>query len=205
MKIVLLDAGHGGLIDGKYVTPGKRSPIWEDGTVYYEGVGNRLIREELINLLKIDGIPFFLVNDGNLDLSLKERVSVVNQIAKKYGAVNVLLISIHSNAFNTESAHGWSCYTSKGQTKSDEYAEMLYKKMMIQFPVSKFRINTIDNDLDEEENFYLLKNSICPAILSENFFMTNEKECKEILMSVEGRKKIAVAHFEMIKHFYKNS
>jgi len=45
--IYLLDAGHGGLIDGKYTTAGKRSPIWDDDSVYYEGVGNRDIRKKL--------------------------------------------------------------------------------------------------------------------------------------------------------------
>jgi N-acetylmuramoyl-L-alanine amidase len=40
---VILDAGHGGIIDGVYQTHGKRSPIWEDGSQYFEGVGNRQI------------------------------------------------------------------------------------------------------------------------------------------------------------------
>ncbi len=34
-----------------------------------------------------------------------------------------------------------------------------------------------------------------PAILTENFFMGNEEECKRILMTRDGRDKIAMAHF----------
>ena len=37
MKTIILDAGHGGMINGKYQTKGKRSPVWEDGSVLYEG------------------------------------------------------------------------------------------------------------------------------------------------------------------------
>ena len=45
--VVILDAGHGGLINGVYQTSGKRSPVWSDGTQYFEGVGNREIYEKL--------------------------------------------------------------------------------------------------------------------------------------------------------------
>jgi len=37
-----------------------------------------------------------------------------------------------------------------------------------------------------------------PAILSENFFMTNREECK-LLLSEEGRDRIAKIHFDMIQ------
>jgi N-acetylmuramoyl-L-alanine amidase len=36
-----------------------------------------------------------------------------------------------------------------------------------------------------------------PAILSENFFMTNQRDCN-LLMSESGRDRIAKIHIEMI-------
>ena len=61
-KIILLDAGHGGFNeDGLYVTPGKRSPIWADGSQYFEGVGNRLIRREIALMLEQKGIAYHYV------------------------------------------------------------------------------------------------------------------------------------------------
>lgn len=203
IKLVLLDAGHGGLVKGKYVTAGKRSPVWADGSQYYEGVGNRQIREELAKMLKEACIDYKYVNEFNDDESLTARVRKVNEEAKKHGASNVLLISIHSDAFDKPTAKGWSCYTTKGKTASDTYAEVLYSKMRAEFPNEVFRTDTTDGDQDKEEAFYIIKNTVCPAILSENFFMTNEDECKRILMTQEGRRKIAKAHFEMIKEFYK--
>lgn len=203
MKIVLLDAGHGGMIGGVYQTAGKRSPIWDDGSQYFEGVGNRQIREELAKMLRAEGIRYKYVNEGERDMSLRNRVNYINSQARKYGAGNTLLISIHSDAFSNPQAHGWSCFTTRGTTNSDKYAEMLYDKMREQFPNERFRTDLSDGDQDKEAQFYIIRKTICPAILSENFFMTNERECKEVLMCKQGRKKIARGHLEMIKHFYK--
>ncbi len=56
---VILDAGHGGMIDGEYQTSGKRSPIWNDGSQYFEGVGNRQIVSKLTAKLKDKKINVF--------------------------------------------------------------------------------------------------------------------------------------------------
>ena len=32
-KTVLIDAGHGGVLNGIYQTAGKRSPVWDDGRI----------------------------------------------------------------------------------------------------------------------------------------------------------------------------
>lgn len=37
-----------------------------------------------------------------------------------------------------------------------------------------------------------------PAILTENFFMDNEEECKALLMTKQGRDKIADYHIRAI-------
>jgi len=56
-----------------------------------------------------------------------------------------------------------------------------------------------DGDVDKESNFYVLKYTSMPAILSENFFMTNYDNCHKYLLSEEGRDRIAKIHFEMIQ------
>ena len=60
------------------------------------------------------------------------------------------------------------------------------------------RKDTKDHDDDKEANFWVLRKTVMPAILSENFFMTNKKESK-LLLSEEGRDRIAKIHFEMIQ------
>ena len=75
------------------------------------------------------------------------------------------------------------------------------EEMALLFPDRRPRTDDSDGDMDKEKNFKVIRETICPAILTENFFMTHEKECKEILMNRQGRRKIALAHFNMIKRF----
>ena len=42
-------------------------------------------------------------------------------------------------------------------------------------------------------------NTNMPAILSENFFMTNSSNCHKYLLSEEGRDRVAKVHFQMIQ------
>jgi N-acetylmuramoyl-L-alanine amidase len=201
-KVILLDAGHGGLNEHEvYVTPGKRSPVWSDGSQYFEGVGNRMIRNEIAKLLKEDNFPYHYINVGYADLELFQRVNIANEFCKAYGADNCLLVSIHSNAFQNSNAEGWEVFTSPGQTKSDKLAEILFESMKQQFPDRKYRADYADGDSDKEANFAMLVGPMCASVLSENFFHTNEHECRSILMTHEGRKKIARAHHTMIKYF----
>jgi N-acetylmuramoyl-L-alanine amidase len=203
---ILLDAGHGGIFDGKPVTPGKRSPIWPDGTQLIEGVSNRDIRDELAKLLRRNRIPFTYINKGQKDMSLQQRCDIANALHKKYK--NTLLISIHSDAASNPQASGWSCYTSPGQTPSDEYATVLYEEAKLFWGEYdketgkgvKFRESIGDGDPDKEAKFKMLTGTIGPAILSENFFMTNEKDCR-YLMTRKAVKEIAQVHLNMIKRF----
>ena len=89
-------------------------------------------------------------------------------------------------------------YTSEGETKSDDIATVLFNEAEREFPNYKMRKDTYsDGDVDKEANFYVLIHTAMPAILSENFFMTNERECN-LLMSESGRDRIAKIHIEMI-------
>jgi N-acetylmuramoyl-L-alanine amidase len=55
--IVLLDNGHGSLINGKYQTGGKRKN-WQDKGIIYEGEFNRAIVNGIIEQLTFFKIPF---------------------------------------------------------------------------------------------------------------------------------------------------
>ena len=184
----ILDPGHGGLIDNVYQTQGKRSSIWSDGSIYYEGVGNREIAKKVGDQLKKLNIDYaYTVDPSNgKDVSLTTRINFVN----KFPAKNKILISIHSNGASVESASGFEIFTSAGQTKSDTIATVIYEEFQKEFTESKFRKDMSDGDVDKENPLYITGKSNCPAVLLECFFMTNEKECKEILMTEEGQNRI---------------
>ena len=184
--LILIDPGHG--ID----TPGKRSP---DGK-FLEYLWNRQIADLLLDRLMIMGIDASLVVTETNDISLSTRVQRVNKVCSKVGASNVILLSIHSNAAGDGSkwmsAQGWSCYTSKGETKSDLIAECLYDAFETEFAEKKIRKDMSDGDRDWEENFYVLHKSKCPAVLLENYFYDNRDECAWLLKD-ETKERIADA------------
>ena len=184
--LILIDPGHG--ID----TPGKRSP---DGK-FLEYLWNRQIADLLIDRFMIMGIDASLVVTETNDISLSTRVQRVNKVCSKVGASNVILLSIHSNAAGDGSkwmsAQGWSCYTSKGETKSDLIAECLYDAFETEFAEKKIRKDMSDGDRDWEENFYVLQKSKCPAVLLENYFYDNRDECAWLLKD-ETKERIADA------------
>lgn len=194
----ILDAGHGGIIDGEYQTSGKRSPQWEDGSQYFEGEGNRDIRKRLSRMMDEHGLAYHWCNAGQEDVDLDDRVAITNSICRAYGTKNCILISIHSNGFKKPEAEGWEIFTTRGTTESDKVATIIFEEAERAFPRRKFRKDTKDGDPDKEANFYIIAHSNCKAVLTENFFHTNPKECKEILLTEEGREKIARFHFNAI-------
>lgn len=196
MKI-LIDPGHG--ID----TPGKRSP---DG-LFREYLWNRQVADLILEGLVSSGVDASLVVTETNDVSLRNRVNRVNTICNRLGASNVLLVSIHANAAGNGSAwmnaKGWSCYTSRGKSKSDQVAECLYDAFEKEFQDRKIRKDMSDGDRDWEENFYVLQKSKCPAVLLENFFYDNREECAWMLQEETKRRIASAAVKGIIKYIKK--
>lgn len=194
MKI-LIDNGHGN------DTPGKCSP----DKSFREYAYAREIAKRVVSELKEKGYDVERIVTEDNDISLKERVKRTNDICKKLGASNVLFISIHCNAAGNGSwmnAQGWSAFTSKGKTKSDKLADCFYKHAEKNFKGRKIRTDYSDKDPDWESNFYVLKNTNCPAILTENFFMDNKKDL-EYLLTQEGKDAIVKTHVDGIIEYLK--
>ena len=99
-----------------------------------------------------------------------------------HGKQNAILVSIHVNAYGNGSEwtqpHGWSIYTSKGKTAADALATCIFDAAKKYLPDMQMRTDNSDGDPDFEDAFYILRHSLCPAVLSENGFMTNEQECR---------------------------
>ena len=192
--LILIDNGHG------LMTPGKRSP---DGQ-FLEYAYNREIATRIVADLKDRGYNAELLVPEPADIPLSERVRRINAHCSTFGKSHVILISIHVNAAGNGSqwlnANGWSCYTSKGHTTSDLIAECFYTAAKKNFPGKRIRTDFSDSDSDWEENFYILRHSLCPAVLTENFFMDNHSDL-EYLQSRAGKQAIVDTHVEGIIEF----
>ena len=193
--LILIDNGHG------VNTPGKCSP---DGK-FREYKYVREIAHEVVAELKKRGYCAELLVTEDIDISLAERVRRANNKCNQLGTKNVVLLSVHVNAAGNGqwlNAKGWSCFTSRGLTKSDKIADELYKVAEELMPNRTMRKDYSDGDADWEAGFYILKNTKCPAVLTENFFMDN-KEDLAYLTSAEGRKAIIATHVEGVINYIK--
>ena len=193
MKI-LIDNGHG------LMTTGKRSPDGQFREAFY----NREIARRVVSDLRDRGLDAELLVPEDDDISLAERVRRVNAACFLLGKRNVILVSIHVNAAGNGSkwlnATGWSIYTCKGQTESDRLAEILCEAAIKNFPGRRIRTNFSDGDSDWEEGFYILRKSLCPAVLTENFFMDSRDDL-EYLQSRAGKQAVVDTHVEGIVEY----
>ncbi len=190
MKI-LIDNGHG--ID----TKGKRSP---DGRLL-EYAQNRLLASRIVSALQARGLDASLLVPEETDISLPERCRRVNQWCRQLGRQNVILISIHCNAAGHGdrwlSARGWCAYTTRGNTQADALATSLYTAAQAHLPGHRLRTDYTDADPDLEKDFYLLRHTSCPAVLTENLFMDNHDDC-DFLLSKEGQQFLVDLHVDGI-------
>lgn len=197
ITLFILDNGHG--VD----TAGKWSGIWSDGSYLYEWQHNRLIVKEIEKGLKERGIPCRILVPEDKDIPLRTRVQRANKIAAQNGISQTLLISVHLNAGRLKNqGTGWEVHTSPGKTASDEYARIFWEtakeELNGRFPM---RGDFSDGDPDWDTSFAIVRDTACPAMLTENLFMNTEKDCR-FLMSPEGIKTIADIHIKAIAKIY---
>lgn len=182
-------------------TPGKRSPDGKFREYAYSRKVCKAVQEELLSR-GVDCVIDYEDDDMpglTSSQELVKRVQIVNEIAKK---TDCLYISIHVNASvakGWDKATGFSIYTSPGETKSDILATDIFDEATkLLKPIGKsLRKDMSDGDPDFEENFYVLRKTICPAVLTENFFQ-NTKSDVEFLESEEGFKTVCEYHINGI-------
>lgn len=213
MKI-LIDNGHG------VNTPGKCSPDKSLREYAY----TREIAKCVVCKLRTLGYDAERIVTEDTDVALVERCARVNAYCNKLGTKNVIFISVHVDAAGSGqwlNAGGWTGYTSVGQTKADVLAEHLYtaaKKHLADYgkrleegkktglysdKQKPFRTDTLDGDSDKEANFYVLKHTACPAVLTENLFQDNKEDVK-FLLSEEGKRIITDIHVDGIISYIKS-
>lgn len=203
MKTIILGTAH------LKSTPGKCSPDKK----FFEYKYSREIVSDIKSILENYGYKVFVdIPENDLKLTqnqeLLKRVKFVNDVCKIHGTNNCIYVSIHVNAASSDGkwheATGWEAYTTKGKTKSDKLAECLYKSAQKNLINKKIRKDLVDGDSDKESNFYVLRNTKCPAVLTENFFQDNKKDV-EFLLSDVGRQQIVRLHVEGIINYIKDN
>lgn len=190
----LIDNGHGPSVDGKPTTrgTGNRSPELEDGRRVFEGDYVRAISSKMIEMAKDKDIPCHIINPDMVDLDLRIRTERINRYVRRNP--NCILISLHANIFGdgeTFNAVGGieTFYPSTHPKKeiSRQLAEIFQKHLV--------KKSNLSNRGIKEGNFHMLRESTCPAILTENGFMTNKVEAEKML-SPDFQEKLAEAYVQ---------
>lgn len=148
----------------------------------------------LKSMLEANGVNVIMtVAEHDLtDPALKDRVATANN------AGNVdLFVSIHSNASGPgnrwTSASGWEAYSWKKGTVAEKAAKEVMKSTEA---TGLFKMRGT-----KTANFYVIKNTLMPAILIEHGFFTNYEECQK-LKTESFRRKLAQADCDGILNFF---
>lgn len=199
--VVLVDAGHGGVIDGVYQTdpsfdinkPGSytKGYVHSPGKGIMEGEFNRDVMERALFLADKIGLPYEVVTKGQEDIPLRERSSFINDYY--YNVTKECYVaSIHANAGK---GTGKEIFTSPGLTDADPLAEIMIGRIHQFTPNLRLRSDDSDGDHDKEARFHMVTRTIPPAFLIECGFMDTLEPDFEFMMSDEGRDTFAKAIF----------
>lgn len=168
--VIILDPAHGEDV------PGKRSP---DGA-HLEYKWSRRICSLLMNKLSDLGFQVELTNHSKNEIGLSKRKQIANRVIIPHNEARKLLISLHNNAAGDGSkwmnARGFEIWTSKGETMSDKFAQVILERLIKDFPDIPARINKPKPlEMDKEENFTVLMGNYS-AVLLEWLFQDNRED-----------------------------
>lgn len=202
---VLIDSGHGS------DTQENCSP----DRMLFEWSWTREIAARLFAVLHDKGYNCSLVIPELYDVDLKERVRRINNHCRTYGAGNVVLVSIHVNAAgsgeNWCNARGFSVFVSKNaSSRSKDLSESFFSLAKERSMLGNRSIPKPDPEGRHfwtwswtDKDIYILKQSACPAVLTENFFMDNKEDCS-YLISEEGKDECVRLHADAITQYFES-
>ena len=181
-KVIVIDPGHGGSDTGAL---GPSNAMEKNVTL--------AIARDLRKLLSDGGATVIMTRTSDRDVAyngtsdideLQARADIANQVNAD------LFISIHADAF-TESVSGTATYFYPG---SDDYLAHLVQSSMVG-QLKLYDRGFLPND------YYVLKHTNMPSILTEVAFISNPKE-EKLLINRNFDKKAAVGIYNGIKKYF---
>ena len=190
--LIILDNGHGSN------TPGKRSPLWPDLSQLFEWEYTREIATRLEGELWRRGFKVRRLVPEERDVPLSERCARANELAKAHNTKKTILVSIHCDAAGNGkpmSARGWSVRVSKNASVKSKRMAMIFISAAKQ---ADLKVREYSPTIPYwTQDLAICRDTICPAVLTENLFMDNKEDC-HFLLSEEGKKTIVKLHIEAI-------
>ena len=168
----------------------------------------------VVDGLVADGVDAALLVPETHDVSIKTRCERVNRTCVERGARNVLLVSIHNNATGSDGlwhdASYWSAWVYRQEVKDAngkviqlKEASLESKRLAELFTLMArgfgWKVGVGERPY-KEANFGLLRGSLCPAVLTENFFQDNKANV-DWLLTPEAKTAVALLHIHTIEQY----
>jgi hypothetical protein len=175
--LFLINGGaHGGMVNGKYYQPGKRSPFIPPG--FYEGEYCRKMAEEICKTTLLAEN----ISPGPYSLSVGTQVNFVNKICRREGKKQeIALIDIHTNAAGNKKkwykGNGSVIWISHRASQKSKILASIMLKFLKEFSPQ----TQISTSRGIKKCYYgMVHNTNCPAIILEMGFHTNQQDCEKL-------------------------
>lgn len=178
---IVIDPGHGGLDSGAKIPSGYQE---KDLALTV----SKILRQEL----ELRGATVYLTREEDVDMSLDERVAVIDRIKP------AIALSVHYNHVpenvNGSNIRGVSTYWYHPQSRS--LAELLQKQMLDKLERKSFGVKW--------KNLALARPTIAPSVLLELGFMSNPSEL-EWIINPANQTKVAQTLADGLVQWFENS
>ena len=169
MNLLILDAGH------SFDTKGKNN-LKEN---FYEWEFNNDMQYKIKSRCEDLGITVFLTNPNPStvsDIALSTRASLANDYWLRKSKPKSMFISLHANAFSSDTARGTETYIAKNaSTTSKNFAKVLNDNIVN--TMKQLDAGAKDRGV-KTENFTVIYKAAMPSVLVEYGFYTNLNDLK---------------------------
>jgi len=163
-KVIVIDAGHGGIDPGKIGIHGEQ-----------EKEINLKIAEFLKTFLELDGYEVVMTRteDGGLYdentsnkkvQDMKRRIEVIEE------ADPILVVSIHQNSYPDPAIKGAQVFYYTSSVEGKQLAKRLQERLVKGLDPQNHR------QAKANDSYYLLKKTACPIVIVECGFLSNPQE-----------------------------
>lgn len=183
-KIIVLDAGHGGI-----------DPGTSKGSVYEKNINYNVVNVYAKELFEQSDIKVYYSRLTDTKISLEQRAAFADAVGADF------FISFHVNAHSNSSVNGTSVYYSKANNSPNEdgLSSEVLASSLLEHLVNSW--NTRNMGVLTAK-FIVLENNTVPAALIECGFITNTKDFQKI-KDTAYQKKAAKALYDSVIELYK--
>lgn len=177
---VLIDVGHGG------IDTGASGFDWRN---HNEGIQNLILSKKIAKELKSIGATVYMTRNSDKSVSTHQKIKMLKTLKPD------ICIAIHHNSSASPSASGFDAYYSQPFSK---LATQLVKKYTVKTGIyKKYGLGW--------HYYYTARSSYCPVVLTENGFMSNIFDYKNIINNNKNNAKATAIVMGIAEYFLKIS